>query len=66
MNIMNYENKKHATREGSEVDVERLERLFTQLGFDVELWPDLTKPVSLFQSKYSASNYQVTHYMAVK
>ena len=46
MNIMNYDNEPREKRKGSEVDVERLQRLFGQLGFEVEHWDDLTKEVS--------------------
>ena len=46
MNIMNYENKPERERDGSEVDVEMLGRLFGQLDFEVEHWDDLTKDVS--------------------
>ena len=47
LNILNYERELQMQRNGSEVDVERLQRLFTQLGFEVDLWLDLTKSVSL-------------------
>ena len=48
LNIMNYNDQPDVQREGSEVDVERLQRLFEQLGYQLEVWEDLTKPVSDF------------------
>ena len=47
VNIMNYDGDPDLTREGSELDVERLTRLFKQLKFEVECLQDCTKNVSV-------------------
>ncbi len=45
MNITNYKEKPRMKKDGAEVDVERLARLFDQLGFTVERWEECTKEV---------------------
>ena len=38
INIREFPDKANKTRQGSEFDVIRLQTLFIQLGFDVEIW----------------------------
>ena len=45
VNIMEFKNSRDSKREGSDVDAANLKKLYTELGFTVDIWVDFTTKV---------------------